>query len=203
VRRTNEPCHESRSFVVTIYTYELSERSEQKTNESFVFRSFGSRSKEDSYYVVPVKANESNPLGRLVRSCLLLIDLPRPPSPQSKECQSNSGNGCAFRPSLSWRSFGTWPIRIPRIEPNHGSVGFIGSRANDDRDCPRDAGQDVASRQEMHKSASCRSVRSGSRRGDGANEQGKFVDYTGYLLEGSLLQCRPVAVLSPFFQPGL
>jgi hypothetical protein len=126
-----------------------------------VFRSFGSRSKEDSYYVVPVKANESNPLGRLVRSCLLLIDLPRPPSPRSKECQSNSGNGCAFRPSLSWRSFGTWPIRIPRIEPNHGSVGFIGSRANDDRDCPRDAGQDVASRQEMHKSASSRSVRSG------------------------------------------
>ena len=115
----------------------------------------------NSYYVVLVKANESNSLGRLVRSCLWLIDLPRPASPRSKECQSNSGNVVAFRPSLPWRWFGTWPIRVFRIEPNHGSVGFIGSRANDDKDCPRDAGQDVASRQEMHKSASSRSVRSG------------------------------------------
>jgi hypothetical protein len=44
----------------------------------------------NSYYVVLVKANESNSLGRLVRSCPLLIDLPRPLSPRSKECQSNS-----------------------------------------------------------------------------------------------------------------
>jgi hypothetical protein len=138
----------------------------------------------NSYYVLLVKANESNSLGRLVRSCPLLIDLPRPPSPRSKECQSNSGKVGAFRPSLPWRSFGTWPIQVFRIEPNHESVGFIGSRANDDKDCPRDAGQDVASRQEMNRSASSRSVRSG-------------------YWKARFCQCRPTAVLSPFFQPGL
>jgi hypothetical protein len=68
---------------------------------------------------------------------------------------------CGLSALAPMGSFGTWPIRVFRIEPNHGSVGFIGSRANDDRDCPRDADQDVASRQEMDKSASSRSVRSG------------------------------------------
>lgn len=43
-----------------------------------MFRWFGSRSKENSYYVVLVKANESNSLERLVRPCPLLIDLPCP-----------------------------------------------------------------------------------------------------------------------------
>ena len=54
----------------------------------------------NSYYVVLVKANESNSLGRLVRSCPLLIDLPVRRRRGQRNANRIPGMVVASRPSL-------------------------------------------------------------------------------------------------------